>query len=145
MMTTPARRRRPGPRRGAAAAELALLLPLLTFLLVATVDFARIFHAYNVVTNCARNGALHASDATTAQNSPYGDYKAAALADAAGLSPAIPSANVTLANGTDADGNGTVAVTVSYDFPLITGYLGLGSTQTITRTVQMRVAPAIPG
>ena len=53
---------RPAPRRGGAAAELALLLPVLSFILIVAIDFCRLFYAYNVITNCARNGALWASD-----------------------------------------------------------------------------------
>ena len=52
-----------GPRRrGAAVVELALLLPFLTFLLLITIDYCRLFYYSQVVTNCARNGAVFASD-----------------------------------------------------------------------------------
>jgi Flp pilus assembly protein TadG len=80
-------RKQLGPERwGAAAVELAVLLPLLTFLFVITVDFARIFYYAQVIENCARNGAIYESNLTTAQ-SPYASLQNAALADAAGLSP----------------------------------------------------------
>jgi Flp pilus assembly protein TadG len=45
-------------RRGGAAAELALLLPVITFIFIVAIDFCRLFYAWNVITNCARNGAL---------------------------------------------------------------------------------------
>ncbi len=49
-------------RRAAAALELALVLPILAFLLVVIVDFCRV-HYYSVtLSNCARSGALYASD-----------------------------------------------------------------------------------
>ena len=41
---------------------MALLLPLLVFLYVIGVDFARVFYYSQVIENAARNGALYASD-----------------------------------------------------------------------------------
>jgi Flp pilus assembly protein TadG len=131
------------PRRGAAAVELALLLPLLTTLLLITIDFARVFYAYTTITSCARNAALWASDATGRLDSPYASLYDAANADATNLAPAIPSGNVTQSPGTDANGS-YVDVTVNYDFKMITSYLG-ARTITLSRTVRMRVAPAVPG
>ena len=46
-------------RRGAAAAEVALLLPVLTFCSMMAVDFARIAYVQLALQNCARNGALY--------------------------------------------------------------------------------------
>ena len=48
---------RGGHRRGGAAAELALLLPLLVFVLIVAIDFCRLFFHYTTITNAARNGA----------------------------------------------------------------------------------------
>src|SRR5260370_14368738 len=53
---------RAAPRPAAAAVELALLLPLLTLLLVISVDFARLYYHYMTITNCARNGAMWLCD-----------------------------------------------------------------------------------
>lgn len=131
--------RRPS-RRAAAAVELALMLPLLAFIMVATCDFARLYYDYLTVTNCARNGALWASDPTTSAYSVYSTVQQAALADAANLSP---TPTVTLSTGTDANGNPNVSVTVSYSFQMISSYLGFPSVN-LSRTVEMRVAPATP-
>ena len=46
-------------RRGVAAVELALLLPLLVFVCMAAIDFARVAYALVILQNCARNGALY--------------------------------------------------------------------------------------
>ena len=46
-------------RRGAAAVELALLLPVLVFCSMMTVDFARVAYVQVTLQNCARNGALY--------------------------------------------------------------------------------------
>jgi Flp pilus assembly protein TadG len=129
------------PRRGAAVVELALLLPFLTFLLLIAVDYCRLFYYSQVVTNCARNGGLYASDPFLAAQSPYADLDTAAKADA---SPDIQSQlNVTSQSGSDSDGN-YARVTVTYPFTTITNYPGIPSSVTITRTVQVRVAPAAP-
>jgi Flp pilus assembly protein TadG len=140
--------RRQGRRRGGSAAELALCAPVLLFILLIAVDFCRLFYAYNIVTNAARNGALWASDplangTVTPSQSPYPTLLAAASADASNLNPALTNANVTPTTGTDGHGNATAVVTVSYQFNLITSYLGLSNID-LSRQVSMRVAPATP-
>ena len=54
-----ATRKRRGDRRGAAAVEVALLLPVLVFCSMMAVDFARVAYVQLVLQNCARNGALY--------------------------------------------------------------------------------------
>lgn len=127
-------------RRGTAAAELAVLLPFLALVFVGGLDFARVFYHALTITNCARNGAVYGSiDPTHAADTA--GIQAAALADASNLSP---SPNVTSAAGTDADGNPTVQVTVTYDFQMLTQFLTNGGTFHLVRTVEMRVAPVLP-
>ena len=48
-------------RPGVATVELAVVLPLLCFLFVIAVDFARVFYFDLTVANCARSGAIYAS------------------------------------------------------------------------------------
>jgi Flp pilus assembly protein TadG len=130
-----------GPkRRAAAAVEFALMLPLLATILVITCDFARLFYHYVTITTCARNGALWASDPTNQPYSQYSTVQAAALGDASNLSP---QPTVTSSSGTDANGNSTVSVTVTYTFKMFSSYLGISSVN-LSRTVEMRVAPATP-
>src|SRR4051794_26777014 len=90
-------------RRGTASGELALLLPVLAFILVAAVDFARVFRAYTVVTWCARDGAVYGSGSSTKSTDTTG-IQTAALADASDLSPQ-PTVTSTTGTGTDTDGN----------------------------------------
>jgi Flp pilus assembly protein TadG len=45
--------------RGAAALELALLLPVLMLILIGTVDFGRFAHAAITITNAAQTGAAY--------------------------------------------------------------------------------------
>src|SRR5258708_3931374 len=49
------------PRRGTAAVEMALVLPLILLLAFAVADFGRVVHAYLVVSNAARCGAEYGS------------------------------------------------------------------------------------
>jgi Flp pilus assembly protein TadG len=135
-------------RRGATAAELALVAPFLAFILLIAIDFCRLFFAYTTITNCARNGAVWASDplangTVAPTQSPYASVQQAALADANNLNPALTSTNITQTSGTDGHGNATVVVTVKYPFTLITSYLGF-STANLSRQVTMRVAPVAP-
>ena len=95
---------RGGRRRGGAAAELAVLAPLLLFVLIVAIDFCRLFFDYTIITNAARNGALYASDPSLPSRSTP-DFQAAALADANNLNPALTAANVTSSTGTDGQGN----------------------------------------
>ncbi len=93
---------RGGRRRGAAATELAVLLPVLVLVLIGAIDFCRLFFHYTTITNAARNGALWASDPLAPNQSPYATVQDAALADANNLNPAP---NVTSSTGTDGQGN----------------------------------------
>src|SRR5260370_37569697 len=105
--------------RGAAAAELALLLPFLGFIFVIALDFGRIFYFTLTIENAARNGALWASD-PFASGQSYSSLQSAVQADASHLSPAIANANISSSNGTDASGNAVRKATVNYSFNLIT-------------------------
>ena len=135
------RHRRAWLRRAAATVELAVLAPFLAFLFVAVVDYSRIFYHSLTVANCARNGALYASDPVAATESPYKSIQDAALADAGDLSP---TPTVTSTSGTDDSGNPYVEVTVTHAFQTVVNYPGIPETTTITRTVRMRVSPTVP-
>ena len=130
-----------GARPGASAVELALVLPFLGFMFVVAVDFCRVFYFSQVVTTCARNGALYVCDPEGPTMSRYPDLTAAARGDA---DPSFASQlTVSSTSGTDATGNYT-RVTVSYPFSSITRYPGIPQTLTVTRTALVRPAPAIP-
>lgn len=128
-------------RRGAAVVELALLLPFLMLLFVLAVDFSRVFYCSLIVNNCARAGAMYASDPVAAAESPFASLQAAALADATNLSP---QPTVTSVQGTDALGQPYVEVTVSYPFTTISGYLGTAGNVQLTRKVRSAIAPTVP-
>jgi Flp pilus assembly protein TadG len=129
--------RKPISRRGVAAVELALLLPLICFLFVITVDFARVFYFDLTVANCARNGGIYAfRDPNHALDSA--GIQAAAQMDAGNLDPKL----MTVSSTTDSPTTPTlVTVTVTYPFTTITSYPGVPSSMTLSRSLRMNVAP----
>jgi len=120
--------------------ELAILLPLLVFILVIAVDWARVFFYTVTIENCARNGALWAADPYT-MNQGYTTISQAALADASDLRP---QPTVTSASGTDANGHAYVDCTVTYNFKTITNLPGVPSSTTVRRTVRAYKAQQMP-
>ena len=99
--------------RGAAAVEMALVLPLLILLVGGIIDFGRAFMTQVVVTNAAREGtrvAVVTKDATQLGNVTV---RAQAAADLNPLASATVGVNPAAAcTGTDP----TVTVTVSAPF-----------------------------
>lgn len=136
--STPLRRYR---RQGAAVVELAVMLPLLVFLFVIAVDFARVYYFSLTLTNCARAGALYASDPATADESAFDSYEEAALADATNLNPP-PELSQT--SGTDASGRTYVEVTAEYTFSTVTVFPGVPSEMNLRRSVRMYQSAITP-
>ena len=128
------------PRKGVAAVELALLLPLLCFLFVISVDYARVFFFDLTLANCARNGAL------------YGGRDPASALDTKGIAAAarqdagnLDLSQLTVSSSTDSLSAPTVVtVTVTYPFSTITNYPGIPNSFTLSRTLKMNVAPLVP-
>jgi Flp pilus assembly protein TadG len=131
-----AKRWRGGEPGGAAAVELALTLPILCFIGLATADFGRVIPASIAVADCARHGALYAADPNLSTS--YANVAAAALAGAGNLSP-TPA--VATASGTDANGYQYVEVTVTYTFQTVAGYPGIPAEVPLSSTVRMPKAP----
>jgi Flp pilus assembly protein TadG len=125
-------------RRGAAAVELAALLPFLAYIAVIGTDWARLFYYTIAIDGCARAGALYASDPFAPQSSPYPDVTAAALASA----PKITPTPTVTSQSTTVSGAPAVQVTVSVPFTTITRFPGVPNNQTLTRSVTMRNIPA---
>jgi Flp pilus assembly protein TadG len=127
-------------RRGVAATELAFLLPLLALLFAIGIDWSRIFYYSVTIDNCARNGAMYASDSYSFVTSPYADITAAALADAPNLSP---QPTVTSSTGVY-NGYSYVDCTVTYPFTTISQIPGIPTTTSLSRTVRFFTAPQLP-
>jgi Flp pilus assembly protein TadG len=60
-----ARSKRPRKRRGQSLVELSLILPLLMFICLGTIDLGRMFYGYIQMTNAVREGASVASHQPT--------------------------------------------------------------------------------
>jgi Flp pilus assembly protein TadG len=138
--------RGPGRRRGLAAVELAMLLPLLVFACMLAVDFARVLYAMVTLQNCARNGALYEfySTAGIALPSSWTSLSAAVQADAGNLTVTVPSTSNGNSNpySPQANSSNYVTVTVQCDFPLLTlgsdgGLPSIGHMMKLTQSVSM--------
>jgi Flp pilus assembly protein TadG len=137
-------------RRGQSSVELALSIPLLIVLLLASVEFGQIFYTQICVTNAARAGVQYgAQNITTA-----GDTSAAvqaALADAPNVTGLTATAShfCQCANGaastclaTDCSGSHRllyVQVNTSAPYTPMMSYPGLPGSLTLTGEATMRV------
>src|SRR5258708_4101741 len=83
-------------RPGAAAVEMVIIVPFLTFTFAVVADYCRIYYSAQVVNNAARAGALYATTTVTAANglSPQQAAQQAALAEAVSLTPPLQPADV---------------------------------------------------
>jgi Flp pilus assembly protein TadG len=139
--------RRSGGRRGVAAAELAIILPLLVTVVLAAVDFGRFASAYIAVTNAARAGAgygmMNNYTASTLTAWQAGITRAARDE----ISPQVGADNaanltVTITTSTD-NGLQRVQVTAGYPFTTVVNWewtgLGLPSSVTLQQKVEMQL------
>jgi Flp pilus assembly protein TadG len=127
-------------RPGATVIEFAVLLPLLAFLFVAGVDFARVYFQMITVENAASGGALWgARDEVRAADTE--GIKKAALTDCTDLDP-LPT--VTSVRGVDGFKHPYLKVTVSWTFTTVSRFPLVPNTVVLSRTVQMRIAPTQP-
>jgi Flp pilus assembly protein TadG len=142
-----------------ATVELAVVLPFLLFLFVIAVDFGRILYFSQILTDSARDGAFHSmyeavfddgtghpvGDSTSVfyglsgVRDPYGDYRAAALAEATNLSPQ-PVISRVLINKDSGDPSSFryYEVTADWTFHTLTQYPGVPSSIPLRRTIRMR-------
>ena len=128
-------------RRGAAAVEFALVLPVLFTILLGCVDFGRMGHGYIAVTNAARAGAGFGSNNsyTTATYPTWvARVKQAVTDEMSGLNGFDPTLlSVDVQSLPDGNGSYQSQVTVSYPFSTVTQWPGLPSTVTMTQKVVM--------
>jgi Flp pilus assembly protein TadG len=141
-------------RRGAAAAELAILLPFVVLLFVVAVDFCRLYYQTQTVQGCAEAGVVYAAGYGSANQAdaaaaaailgsgqtvlPDSDAarteaaRQAAVAEGTTLNPPLQESNVQVTFA-----NGEATVTVSYNCALFTPVLGPSRMLTVTRSVAM--------
>lgn len=121
-MTTHAKRRSLG-EQGAAAVELALVLPLLMFIVCATIDLGRMIAAQITITQAAREGVRVWALGNGTTTAPSGSDVTTAVQNAAtGLAGTAPSASES-----SCITNAQTTVTVTYTFQFLTPVGALAS------------------
>lgn len=137
---------------GAAALELAVVLPVLILLAIGVADFGRAFFAGITVANAAHAGALYGSQSTGTAGD-FAGINAAATADGtdAGVTASssffcrCPSSTsdvscaITCTSGGYINPELFIRVTASRTVGFILRYPGLPSSVAVTRTAIMRV------
>jgi Flp pilus assembly protein TadG len=108
--------------RGAAAVELAIILPLLLLIVFGIIEFGRGYEVKVQLTGSVREGAR-----ALALGQSQAEVEQAVIDAAPGLNPALTAADISMTPcpGGGADGNATV--TVSYDLPSLTPLVPGGS------------------
>jgi Flp pilus assembly protein TadG len=133
-------RRPTAARPGSVAVELAILLPMLMFLAVIGVDYARVFNRTLILETASRNAAFYAcQDSTNAANTA--GIQAVAQRD---LTDVSPTPTVTSSTYMGTDGFMHVKVTVSMTFTTVTNFPGVPYQSNLSRTTDMRVCPKTP-
>lgn len=136
---------RKGKDKGQAAAELALLLPLLLLILLGCLDVGRAFSVWLTLTNGAREGARYgASFPVNSIDANVGNIENRTRVDilSEGLSADALQVDVSIP---ERGGNGLprwgspVVVRATYVLPMTTLYLFGGSPLTISASAQMSI------
>lgn len=125
-------------RTAAAAVELALVLPFLLTVFVASVDFARAFYNTQVITDCARTAALFLANPDLAEKTVL---KSEAELVAQCFKDLTPKPTIVIARGVDKESHAYVEVTISQDFALICPLI-FKPKYNLTRTARARLYPA---
>lgn len=133
-------------RRGAAALELALLLPLLLTIILGVIDFGRFAHTYVAVTNAARAGAAYAAEYAfvTEGNPPappawWTDGVHQAVVDEIDQLKGFDANHLVVNSTRSFDGNQPrLRVQVTYQFDMVIPWPLLPNQLQLTRSVFMR-------
>ncbi len=122
-------------QRGQSFVELALLLSILMLILLGIIDLGRVFNAYIVITNAAREGArygaLYPSDTAGIQ--------AHAIAEAQGSGIVLTSGNIQVSSGITPGTAKTVLVSHPFSAvsTLISSFWGGGNLLLQSRAVMV--------
>ena len=132
----------PKQRRGAAAVELALVLPILVTALLGATDFGRFSYSAIAVTNAARSGAAYGSMNpfdSSSQPAWQAAVQQAAIDELSGSS-AFDSSKLTVSviSTTESSGLRRVSVQATYPFKTIVNWSSIPSSFNVQQTVVMR-------
>ena len=146
-----ARSRGVAPRKGVSAVELAITLPVMMIVLLASIDAGQAVNVWNKVDNASRMGARAAARNTTSTSTEVSAAVSAFLTAAfPGVSPTDLSAGVTVVvrdsdgatitnlTGVDVGDPISVEVTLDYDTVRWTQDFGLLANRDFVTTTQMR-------
>lgn len=114
-------RRRQGRDRGAAAVEMALLMPVLLLVLCAIIDFGRMLNTQITLTEAAREGARAAA---------YGQSPSARVATVTSMAGVTTTLDSACGTGNEY-AQVTVRVTFSYITPVAT-LIGVAATKNLS-------------
>jgi Flp pilus assembly protein TadG len=133
-------------RRGAAAVEFALILPLLITLVLGCIDFGRFAYYYIAVTNAARAGASYGimNNYTSSTYSTWvANITQAARDEIAQQKEPGKTLSVTVSTSRESTGLRRVQVLASYPFTTIVPWnwtgLAIPSSVNLQRQVEMRL------
>ena len=118
--------------------ELALLLPVIVLILFGALEFGRVFNAWIVVTQAAREGARVGAAHCAGNAGCDADVEAWVMTSLSGLDAAQASWAMTPGPYTSGE---TLQVTVDYDVPIITPLISvlIGSDVTVHGETSMRI------
>jgi Flp pilus assembly protein TadG len=130
-------------RRGTAALEFAIILPLLITIVLGCIDFGRFAYTYIGVTNAARVGAGIGALNPVSSDFSMANLKAEILAAVkAELGSRFDASKIVLADPVvtlENDGQKRVRVEVGYPFQTLVSWPLLPSNLDLRRAVEMRV------
>jgi len=129
--------RRPN-RPGAAAVELAVLIPFLFFLFVGSVDLARFFYNSQVIAECARATAQFGSNPNLSDKTKY---ESAVEFGKVLLQDLSPPPTISISHGTDGLMNRFIDVEVQQQLQLVCPVF-LKSGLTITKKSRAMLSPS---
>ncbi len=109
-----------GRQRGQSLVELTLVLPFLLLILFGIVDLGRVFNAYIVITNAAREGAFYAS----ANPADLAGIRQQAVNEAASSGVSVNSAQVTVPSGLNGTPGNPITVQVAIPFRAVSAIIG---------------------